>query len=134
MENKKYHVLVWETAKKNTEFYFKSDKWAWIGSVITGIATGIYTTILFHVWSGGEMYPLTVSIVGIVFGTVFGLAFFIVILWGWNGFWIVPTKLYREEKRKADRSNWNDVIFSYKEIREGNEIMAYRIKSRKQKV
>ena len=48
---REYHQKVWRAAKLDTESYFKSDKWAWVGSIITGIATGLYTTILFRVWS-----------------------------------------------------------------------------------
>jgi len=45
-----------------------------------------------------------------------------------------PVILYTEEKRKADKSSWNDIIISYKEIREGNEVLAYRIKVENSKV
>lgn len=55
------------------------------------------------------MMPLTVTLTGIVFGTLFGIAFFVLVLWGWNGLWTIPARMYREKEIEANKFTWNDV-------------------------
>jgi hypothetical protein len=119
MENKEYHKLVWRTAKKDTESYFYSDWKAWVGSGLTGIISGWFVAYLPKLL-GEPMPNLIITFVGILFGTIFGLASFVVVLWGWNGFWFMPAKLYREKEAEANLYTWNDISFNPYDFKNSN--------------
>jgi hypothetical protein len=106
---KEYHKLVWKTARDNAESYFRSDIWAWIGAAIAAVISGGISLYIQYLWNKTVMIPLWISVLTILGGTVIGLASFVVVLWGWNVFWYMPAKLYREQEKEANKRGWRDI-------------------------
>lgn len=127
MAKKQYFSLVLERGKKDTREYYHKDRRGWIYNVWSSILVAIITPIVYCrmglvMTSQFWLSVLAGLLSGGVFFVVWRLIVFVCYLWK------APANLYREEKRKADRSNWNDVGFSYKEIRDGKNIVAHRLK------
>ena len=114
-----YHKMVWKAAKSETELYFRSDWKAWVGSVITGIVSGCFAAY-FPKLLGEPMPNIIVTIIGILFGTIFGLAIFVIALYVWNGLWVISAKLFRKKEIEANKYTWNDVEISCLELNPDN--------------
>lgn len=103
-----YHELVWGNARTETKKFFFSDWRVWLGSLVAAFAGGYVTASLLDLLDKSMIHPIIQSLI-ILIGAIVGYAFlYFVILFG-EGFLFIPAKLYREEKRKADKYNWNDV-------------------------
>jgi len=120
-----YHKLVWKTAKQETKSYFQ-DWWAWIGGAIVGVVSGGITTYVQNLWSEVVVMPLWFSVAVIVLGTLLGTGLFVVVLYGWNGLWQIPAKLYREKQVVADKLTWNDINIKLKKF-QSESIFTYGI-------
>jgi hypothetical protein len=104
-----YHKMVWQKAKEETESYFNSDWRSWMGSIITGIATGTFSFWWTNLLGDTSMIHPLVAIIIIAASTLFGLAIFVVGLWGWNGLWNIPATLYRKKESEANKYTWKDM-------------------------
>lgn len=103
--------MVWKLASKETGQYFRSDKRAWVGSIATAIVSGFIASQVVDRWSN-SMTPWIVQLVGITSGTVIGWCVFVFGLYGWNGFWHVPARLYNDRNIRANKFTWNDIDIS----------------------
>lgn len=121
-EPKKYHQLVWKTAKQDTEIYFRSDRWAWIGGAISAVVSAALATYAQYVLTMASMIPLWISLLIIAVTTILGLASFVVVLWGWNVLWLVPAKKYQELKIEANKRSWRDVEIKPFHFPENNQL------------
>jgi hypothetical protein len=116
-----YHKAVWRRAKAETESYFRSDTWAWVGGIISALVSGFITSYSENLWSNTTMIPLWVSGLSIAAGMVFGLAFFVVVLWGWKGLWEIPAKMFIDKDRYSSKYNWDYIDIVPKGFDEDSE-------------
>jgi hypothetical protein len=127
-----YHKEIWNRANKETDSYFRSDWTAWIGNVISAIATGFLTAYLSKIISGENM-PIWETSLIVFFATIFGLAFFIVAMFGWKGLWEVPAKMFREKEEELKLHTWDTAPISLQpfDIVSGEKGWAIRIDNKK---
>src|SRR5262245_52488880 len=104
---KKYHKLVWQKAKTETESYFRQDRWSWIGGGIAAIVSGVLATYIQIQSNETVMAIWWLAILSVVAGTVLGLSVFVIALYMWNGIWAIPERMYQE--KEANYYTWNDV-------------------------
>jgi hypothetical protein len=103
--------MVWSEAKTDTEAYFRSDWKAWAGSVISSVVASWFSAYLPKLL--GETTPNTITTyIGILFGAVLGLVFFVVVILIINGLWSVPAKLYRKKEIEVERTDWRNVALT----------------------
>lgn len=137
MKKKNFLALVWERGcKDNTEYYHKDSR-AWAYNIGATILFAVVTPIVLYIF--GQIPMPSQLGYAVLAGIIAGAIVFSV--WYVGTFLChliqAPAKMYREEKRKADRFNWNDVDVSCQQILGGmgdKEFKGYRIKIENNKV
>lgn len=136
MNNKKYifqyHKKVWSRANGETASYFRHDLPAWIGSAISAIAAG-FLTAYFSKFVYGENIPIWITSLIVFFATIFGLAFFVVVMFGWKGLYEVPAKMFREKEEELKLYTWDTAPITLQpfDIASGEKGWAIRIDNNK---
>lgn len=127
-----YHKEIWSRANKETVSYFRSDWTAWVGNVISAIATGFLTVYLSKIISGENM-PIWITSLIVFFATIFGLAFFIVVMFGWKGLYEIPAKMFREKEEALKLYTWDTAPITLQpfDIASGEKGWAIRIDNNK---
>jgi hypothetical protein len=136
LNNKKYifqyHKKVWSRANRETDSYFRHDLPAWIGGAISAIATGLLTAYFLNLINGDNM-PFWITSLIVSISTIFGLAFFIVVMFGWKGLWEVPAKMFQEKEEELKLFTWDtsSISLQYFDIASGEKGWAIKIENNK---
>lgn len=106
-----YHKMVWQTAKRYTNSYFRKDRWSWFGGLFTGVFTGLVVPYLLYKLGGYLMPNIWLLILVSIISAVIGFALFVLVVCGVNGFVVVPAKIYRDLELEAIKRTWKDIEF-----------------------
>ena len=118
MDKNNIFMVFLERGYKDTKKYYNKDKRGWIFNIGFAILVSIITPIVQYLL--GEITMSSQFIQSITAGLISGgIAFILWIVGTFIYHWIkAPYNLYKEEKRKADKYNWNDVNISYEYLEE----------------
>jgi hypothetical protein len=124
-----YHLLVLRTTFSASISDLFGDIKSIIGDFIIAIGTGLAYAIWLYFRENG-----IIDWLGILISVLCGFA-----LWGFlvffcNLIWRTPERIYRNEKMKADKLNWNGVGVSCEKVLKGNQVVAHRVKVENNKI
>lgn len=107
--DKGYHKMVWREAHKEAKNYVGTDRRLLAGNIVLAIASGFATTRLLDFWNKTIIIPSIVQIIAIVVGTLFGFVALYIFHLLLNGFWVIPARLFNEERLEARKRTWKDI-------------------------
>lgn len=118
MEKKSVFMVFFKKGYRDTKEYYHKDKRGWTFNISSSVLVVIIASVVSY-YLGDINMPgqLAHSLwVGLLDGGIF------LVIWLAGVFvyhWIkAPYSLYKEEKRKADKYNWNDIDVSYEYFEE----------------
>lgn len=123
-----YHKFVWAKSWNATIAHYRSNFQDWGGDVIAAIFTALASALFFYIGDG-----MTFDWLNIVLSTLIGgVCVFLFRLFS-NGFWNIPSNLFRDKERKLELYTWNTAPISLHpfDIASGESGWAMRIENNK---
>src|SRR5258706_7271640 len=102
-----YHKFIWNTAKRETNLHYQKSFQQWWEDMMGAIFTAIILSVYLYFRNG-----MVIDWIGTFLSVVGGFVFVIIFRLLNNGFWIIPSRIYKEKEVGANKFTWNDISIS----------------------
>lgn len=119
-ENISYNKNISNIACKETCNYYKQNIIDWGGDMIVAVVTALVLALYFYIKDGQSF-----DVFGIFISVSVGLLAMVLWRYLFNRFFLVPEKVYKEEKEKADKYTWNDIEITAVSTKDDSAKIAY---------
>lgn len=119
-KNISYNKNISKIACKETRDYYRQNVIDWGGDMIVAVVTALVLAIYLYIKDGQS-----IDVLGIFISISVGLLAMVLWRYLFNRFFLIPEKVYKEEKEKADKYTWNDIEITAVSTKDESAKIAY---------